>query len=95
VRGPTQAQRAAASYGFEGKSNGGWARLATEPPPTEFLGKGRVLSRLALSMPMALSGVRIVSEGRGEAQIDELTLLHAGRPYVWLWGDTLGAGGDK
>jgi hypothetical protein len=92
VRGRTHALRAAASYGFEGKYNGGWTRLSTGPPRMNFLGRGRASATLALSEPTTLSGVRIVHEDGSEAQIDELTLLHEGRPFVWLWDDSLRAG---
>jgi hypothetical protein len=57
-----------------------------------FLGRGRASATLALSEPTTLSGVRIVHEDGSEAQIDELTLLHEGRPFVWLWDDSLRAG---
>jgi hypothetical protein len=49
-------------------------------------GQAREVRTLTLAQASLVDGIRIVRQGEGRAAvIDELTLLHGGRPYVWLW----------
>jgi hypothetical protein len=94
VRGRSQSRRALASHSFEGKRNGAWTRLPEEPTRSEST-EGREIWTFSLPEPTSLAGIRVVREDGSAALIDELTFLHAGRPYVWLWGDTLRARGGS
>ena len=93
VRDRSQSRRARASHSFEGKRNGAWTRLPVETTRSESTEKGREIWTFSLPEPTSLAGIRVVREDGSAALIDELTFLHAGRPYVWLWGDTLRAPG--
>jgi hypothetical protein len=73
-------------YRIELRSRGVWASAAVESVRRASAGQARELWTLTLAQPSSVDGVRIVRPGEGRASvIDELTLLHAGRPYLWLW----------
>jgi hypothetical protein len=78
--------RMPSEYRIELRSRGVWASAAVESVRRTSAGQARELWTLTLAQPSSVDGVRIVRPREGRASvIDELTLLHAGRPYLWLW----------
>ena len=78
--------RMPSKYRIELRSRGTWATAAVELVRRARAGQARELWTLTLAQPSSVEGIRIVRQGGGRASvIDELTLLHGGRLYVWLW----------
>ena len=78
------------AYAFQGRRDGMWARLRAQSARVELVAEQEVWT-LSLREPTDLDGIRIVRRRTGRSLapgVDELTLLHAGRPYVWLWPDS-------
>jgi hypothetical protein len=78
--------RMPSEYLVELRSRGTWVSAPVESVRRAAAGPARELWTLTLAQPSLVDGVRIVRPREGRASvIDELTLLHGGRPYVWLW----------